>query len=53
MPIEAMKAAAERGDPRAQNALGWAYDVGEGVAQELAKEGTDFLPSTADAWMRG
>lgn len=33
--FERMKAAAENGDARAQSALGYAYDVGEGVAQNL------------------
>lgn len=35
MSFEAMKAAAENGDARAQSALGYAYDVGQGVAQNL------------------
>lgn len=35
MSFEAMKAAAENGDPRAQSALGYAYDVGEGVTQNF------------------
>lgn len=33
--FEAMKAAAENGDARAQAALGYAYDVGDGVEQDL------------------
>ena len=36
MSFDAMKAAAENGDPRAQSALGYAYDVGQGVTQDLA-----------------
>ncbi|TWT34849.1 tetratricopeptide repeat protein [Blastopirellula retiformator] len=36
MSFEAMKAAAENGNPQAQAALGYAYDVGEGVEQNLA-----------------
>lgn len=35
MSFDAMKAAAENGDPRAQSALGYAYDVGQGVTQDL------------------
>lgn len=33
--FEAMKTAAENGDPRAQSGLGYAYDVGEGVTQNF------------------
>jgi hypothetical protein len=43
MSFEAMKAAAENGDARAQSALGYAYDVGEGVTQNL---------ETAAQWYR-
>ncbi|TWT78635.1 Localization factor PodJL [Planctomycetes bacterium CA13] len=35
MSFEKMKAAAENGDARAQSALGYAYDVGHGVEQNL------------------
>lgn len=35
MSFDAMKTAAENGDPRAQSALGYAYDIGEGVTQNL------------------
>lgn len=43
MSFDAMKAAAENGDPRAQSALGYAYDVGQGVTQNL---------ETAALWYR-
>ena len=43
MSFDAMKAAAENGNARAQSALGYAYDVGEGVAQN---------PETAAHWYR-
>ena len=35
MTIDAMRAAAENGDPRAQTALGYHYDVGNQVPQDL------------------
>ena len=35
MSIDAMKTAAENGDTRVQSALGYAYDIGEGVTQSL------------------
>lgn len=36
-PIGKLQAAAERGDPKAQSALGYAYNAGEGVEQDYQK----------------
>ncbi|MDA8031484.1 MAG: sel1 repeat family protein [Alphaproteobacteria bacterium] len=35
--IQEWKAAAEKGDVRAQNSLGWAYFSGDGVSKDLRK----------------
>ena len=43
MNIDAMRAAAENGDPRAQTAIGYLYDVGNQVSQD---------PKMAASWYR-
>jgi TPR repeat protein len=44
---ELLQKAADRGDAKAQNSLGWCYAIGRGVAQDLS-EATEWFKKAAE-----
>ena len=53
MDLDAIKAAAEAGNPQAQTALGCLYDTGQGVPQDLAVAAAWYRKSAENGYVVG